>query len=181
MNLSGEGLEASMEAVRRVGEFAHRLATANGGTPELAGFSRDCEAAVRGALADDLNAPEAVGALFTFIQKANAELDRKGSDASALLEAQRVFATVDGVLDIQPKVVRVVVGTSGVSPAISTIAELAPEEASRLADAAGRLGERLVARQGRDFARADALRAEVEESGYVVKDSPAGTLLERYY
>ena len=91
MNLSGEGLEASLEAVRRVGELAHRLATARGGTPELAAAARGGEEAFRRALRDDLNAPEAVAALFTFLQRANAELDRKGADAGSVEEARRVF------------------------------------------------------------------------------------------
>src|SRR5688572_4036898 len=47
LNLSGIALEASMEAVRRVGEFAARLAEATGGTPELASAANDAEAAVR--------------------------------------------------------------------------------------------------------------------------------------
>src|SRR3982750_4322807 len=36
LNLTEEGLEASIEAVRRVGDFADRLAGARGGTPDLA-------------------------------------------------------------------------------------------------------------------------------------------------
>ncbi|MFN8571925.1 MAG: cysteine--tRNA ligase [Gemmatimonadaceae bacterium] len=181
MNLSGEGLEASMEAVRRVGEFAHRLETVSSGTPELAASAGECEEAVRKALADDLNAPEAVGALFTFIQKGNAELDRKGNDANALAEARRVFALVDGVLDIQPRVVRVLVSSSGVTPEIGAIPGLSAEDVDRLERAASRLQERLLARQGREYARADALRSEVEEAGFLVKDSPGGTQLDRFF
>src|SRR6185503_9813716 len=102
MNLSPAGLEASLEAVYRVGEFAHRLDTATGGTPELAAAAADAQARFRSALRDDLNAPEAVGVLFTFLQKANAELDRKGKDVSALEEARRAFELMDRTLDIQP-------------------------------------------------------------------------------
>ena len=79
LNLSGEALEASMEAVRRVGDFAERLDEAKGGTPELAAAAEEAEASGRGALFDDLNAPEAMGALFTFIRRGNAELDRRGT------------------------------------------------------------------------------------------------------
>ena len=43
-----------------------------------------------------------------------------------------------------------------------------------------RLRERLEARRDRDFARADAIRAEVEAAGFVVKDTGAGTQLERW-
>lgn len=39
--------------------------------------------------------------------------------------------------------------------------------------------ERLAARAARDFARADALRAQIAAAGYTVKDSPDGFALER--
>ncbi|MEO6444642.1 MAG: cysteine--tRNA ligase [Gemmatimonadaceae bacterium] len=180
MNLSGVGLEASLEAVRRIGEFAHRLETARGGTPELAEAARESEVVFRAALGDDLNAPEAVGALFGFIQRANAELDRKGSDAGALDEARRVLGVMDSVLDLQPRASRVVVGAERVEPDPSELGELEPEEREQMVWAVGRLRDRLEARRMRDFAASDAIRSEVEEAGFVVKDTPAGTQLERW-
>lgn len=180
MNLSGEGLEASLEAVRRVGELEYRLGTATGGTPELGIAAREGEAAFRAALSDDLNAPEAVAALFQFLQKANAELDRRGTDAAGLAEARRVFALMDGVLDISPRVSRVVVGLEGVVPAIEALEGLEAADREGLSWAAGRLRARLEARRARDFASADAIRGEVEGRGFVVKDTPAGTQLERW-
>jgi cysteinyl-tRNA synthetase len=180
MNLSGAGLEASLEAVRRVGEFSHRLASARGGTTELATAALEGEAAFLEALRDDLNAPEAVGALFTFLQRANAELDRSGSDQGALAEARRVFALMDGVLDVQPRALRVVVGAATVTPELESLSELTPEERARMGEAVERLRARLAARAARDFATSDAIRAEVEEAGFVVKDTAGGTQLERW-
>jgi cysteinyl-tRNA synthetase len=180
MNLSGEGLEASLEAVRRVGDFAHRLASARGGTPELATAAGEAESAFRAALADDLNGPQAVAALFSFLQRGNAELDRSGTDPEALAEARRVFAVMDGVLDIQPRASRVVVDLGGAHPPVSELPDLDASERSSMEGAVARLRERLEARRDRDFARADAIRAEVEEAGFVVKDTGAGTQLERW-
>ena len=77
LNLSEEALEASINAVRRVGDFAERLGSARGGTRELAAAAKEAVAAVEGALFDDLNAPNALAGLFTFINRANAELDRE--------------------------------------------------------------------------------------------------------
>lgn len=180
MNLSGTGLEASLEAVRRVGEFAHRLDTARGGTPELAAAAREGEQSFREALRDDLNAPEAVAALFTFLQKGNAELDRKGGDAASLAEARRVFALMDSVLDVQPRAQRLVVGPDRVEPDPASLPDLEPLELEQVRWAVGRLRDRLAARAQRDFAASDAIRGEVEERGFVVKDTPAGTQLERW-
>ena len=180
MNLSGVGLEASLEAVRRVGEFAHRLETARGGTPQLGALSLERESEFRAALSDDLNAPEAVGALFGFIQGANAELDRKGSDSAALAEARRVMALMDAVLDLQPRAYRVLVGPGRVEPEPSAIGAEEPVEFEQMGWAIGRLQDRLEARRRRDFAASDAIREEVEARGFVVKDTPSGTLLERW-
>lgn len=180
MNLSGEGLEASMEAVRRVGEFAHRLETVAGGTPEMVAAAREAETAFRASLADDLNAPEAVGAVFTFIQKANAELDRRGADRGALDEARRVFELMDGVLDIQPRAFRFVIAADSVTPDPVAESALTSEERDAILWGVAQLQARLESRRGRDFATSDALRSAVEARGFAVKDTPAGTVLERY-
>src|SRR5881394_638574 len=105
LNLSSEALEASIEGVRRVGDFAERLAEAKGATPELEKIAEDTEAEVTAALFDDLNAPIALGALFTFVRKANAELDRNGFDKRALETARAVFARMNSVLDVVPEAI----------------------------------------------------------------------------
>ena len=155
LNLSPDALEASIEAVRRVGDFADRLSRARGGTPELATAADDLEREATEALFDDLNAPEALGALFRFIRRANAELDRGGSDIGALNRARRVFALVDGVLDVVP--------------------ERVDEDAELAAYVDERLAARRDARARRDFAAADAIRAELTERGVAIEDGPDGT------
>ena len=155
LNLSSEALEASRNAVARVGTFAERLRDARGGTPGLAEAARAAEQEAMRALFDDLNAPEALGALGTFITRANAELDRGGSDTSALAEARRVFAMIDGVLDIVPSFE---IGDAALENWV--------EE---------RIAARAAARARRDFAAADAIRQELLERGISIEDGPEGT------
>ena len=155
LNLSGDALEASIEGVRRVRDFVERLESATGGTPELAVAAEDLVRDAEAALFDDLNAPAAVGALFTFIRRANAELDRRGEDADALRIAREAFARVNGVLDIVPD------------------AQLADDELAAWVDE--RLAARKDARARRDFASADAIRAEIEGRGVAIEDGPWGT------
>jgi cysteinyl-tRNA synthetase len=155
LNLSEDALEASMNAVRRVGDFAERLESAVGGTPEMAEAAASAEADFKSALFDDLNAPNAMAALFTFITRMNAELDKRGSDAGGLKRAREAFATMNGVLDIVPD--REV--------ADQGLAEWVEE----------RLAARKAARAQRDFAEADRVRAELLEKGIVIEDGPAGT------
>jgi cysteinyl-tRNA synthetase len=155
LNMSGEALEASMEGVRRVGDFAERLASAKAATPELEEIADDAEREVIAALFDDLNAPIALGALFTFIRKANAELDRHGVDRRALERAREVFSRINSVLDVIPE-------AAGPDPELDHWVE-------------EKLAARKNARARREFAQADAIRSEIEARGIAIEDTPAGT------
>jgi cysteinyl-tRNA synthetase len=155
LNMSGEALEASMEGVRRIGDFAQRLAEAKAATPELEKIAEDAEAEVTAALFDDLNAPIGLGALFTFVRKANAELDRGGVDKRALDTARRVFARINSVLDVVPEAV-------GPDPQLAKWVE-------------ERITARKDARVRRQFAEADRIRAEIESKGIAIEDTPHGT------
>jgi cysteinyl-tRNA synthetase len=157
LNLSSEALEAAIEGVRRVGDFADRLASASGGTPELAAAAELLERDASEALFDDLNAPLAMGALFTFIRAANAELNRGGTDSAALQAARTAFERVNGVLDIIP--------------------DAAPVDDA--AEIEALLAERREARSKRDFARSDAIRKSLEDRGIEIKDGPTGTSWKR--
>lgn len=180
INLSGAALEASIEAVERIGEFAHRLEGAKGGTRELVAAAETAELEVRTALDNDLNAPEAVGALFTFIGQANAELDRKGADPLALQRARDAFALIMSVLDLEPRALRFTVSPTGVDPEPVASLGLSDKELEQVRWGADKILERIKARQDRDFARSDAIRDEVEAAGFAVKDTARGTVIERY-
>jgi len=155
LNLSDDAIEASIQAVRRVGEFAERLKEARGGTPELAAAAEDSLAEFKAALFDDLNAPEAQAALFKFITAGNRELDRNGTDAGSIERARAAFAAMDSVLDIVPE------------------AETVAPELASWADE--RVAARRSARARRDFAEADRIRSELAAKGFVIEDGAGGT------
>ena len=73
----------------------------------------------------------------------------------ALEKAREVFARINSVLDIIPE-------TVGPDPEVSSWVE-------------DRLKARKDARAQRDFARADAIRAEIEARGIAIEDTPQGT------
>ena len=180
INLSGVALEASIEAVARIGEFAHRLVEAKGGTRELAAAAETAELEFKTALDNDLNAPEAVAALFTFIGRANAELDRKGTDVAMLERSRQVFRLIMGVLDLEPRALRFVVSANRVDPEPVAASGLSEKEIQQVEWAVMKLRERVLARQNRDFKAADSLRSDVEGAGFAVKDTANGTILERF-
>jgi cysteinyl-tRNA synthetase len=155
LNLSGEALEASTEAVRRVGDFADRLDREQAGTGALAEAAETLLIESTNALSDDLNAPRAMGALFAFISAANRSLDSRGTDEEALARAREAFRQVNAVLDIVP--------------------DRAIDDANLTSWVEQQLADRAAARQRRDFSAADGIRKALEEKGIAIEDSPSGT------
>jgi cysteinyl-tRNA synthetase len=142
-----------------------------------------------------------MAALFNLVAAGNAELDRRGRDAGALERARHAFDVLNGVLDVEPDALRVsadgavarVIGAVGArgsaaaapagasgEPAVSGSEQDHGEEKGTVAWALERRAARAEARARRDFAAADALRGELEAAGWLVKDTPHGTALERY-
>ena len=77
LDLTDEGLAAAQKASSRLGEFHTRLIASKSGA-DSTGLSHAAERLrqdVTDALNEDLNAPRAVAAMFTFMNEANAALD----------------------------------------------------------------------------------------------------------
>ena len=105
-------------------------------------------ASVMDALCDDLNTPLAISTLHPL---ADAAMQGDQDAASGLLAAGKLL----GLFTVSPADWF----QSGVdASAIETLIE-----------------ERLAARKSRDFARADAIRAELSASGITLEDGPSGT------
>ena len=102
-------------------------------------------AAAEAALFDDLNGPEALAALFDFIRRANAELDRRGGDRESVERARAAFERINGVLDIVPD-------RADADP------ELASWIEERIGGAAGGAGASRFRRSGPHPRRADGAR-----------------------
>jgi cysteinyl-tRNA synthetase len=155
LNFVPDELEAAVTATERIGLFAERLREARCGTPELAQAAAEAEGQFREALADDLNAPQALAVLHDFMTAANRELDRSGTDAEAVARARAAFELMDGVLDLVPDKV-----------------ELDSEFVAKVEE---RVAARNAARVRRDFAASDAIRKELEDAGVSIEDTPQGT------
>ncbi len=168
LNFTDEALHGASEGVRRLGEFRARLeavgrsgALASDGGPPAGGptawppEAEELERRFREAMDDDLNTPQAVGAVFTFLRAANRRLDAGewgGPEAAAALV---LFDRVMGVLDLLP------------TPAVVDRALASWVEA--------KIAERQAARRAGDYARADAIRGEVAARGIELDDTPQGT------
>jgi cysteinyl-tRNA synthetase len=100
------------------------------------------------AMDDDLDTPRAAALLFDTVRRANAAIDA-GEDAGALVAAVDTIADAFG-LELR--------GAGGVP-----------------ADVSARAAELDAARAAKDFATADAIRAELQRDGWIVETTKAGT------
>jgi cysteinyl-tRNA synthetase len=151
-DLTDEGLEAAREGSRRLGDLDRRLEASAGEDGVLDELVARTDADLRAALDDDLNAPRAVAAVFDFVREANRLLDGGATAGETARAAWRRWT--GEVLDVLPS-------RQAVDPELAEWVE-------------ARLTERAQAKKQRDFARADAIRAELTGRGIVVEDTPAG-------
>ncbi len=113
---------------------------------------------VLAALGDDLNTPKALAALFEIAGRANKAHDEAGQAAAKgeLLAAGRLL----GLLEDEPD-------------AWFGLDRIDPAERAAIDDLIAR---RVQARKAKDFAAADALRAELDAKDVIVEDGPEGTI-----
>jgi cysteinyl-tRNA synthetase len=166
LNFTFEALDAAGRALERLDELRFRLGHATEAADELAdagALAATLLAEVAAALADDLNVSAALGALFKFVKATNVAIEegRLGrGDRERLFAALARVDAVLGVLDPE--------AWAGTDATAGDDAEV-----ERL------VTEREEARRQRDFARADALRAELTGRGIVLEDTPGGTRWKR--
>ena len=113
----------------------------------------DVLARFRTAMDDDLDTPAATALLFDTVRRANAAIDAGSAEAGPLVAAAREICTAVGL----------VLNAGGDVPA----------------DAAAKAAALDAARAAKDYAAADALRAELQADGWTVETTKAGTTLRR--
>jgi cysteinyl-tRNA synthetase len=144
---STEQLEQAAAAVARVRELGRRLDPDADAPDEIAAYAERFWA----ALADDFNTPAALAVVFEWIGEANRRLDAGDRFGAGALREMLWTLGLENLLDADE--------------------DAAPPEAQKL------LEDRQHARAQKDYARADEIRDELAEMGWVVRDTPAGARL----
>ncbi len=160
LNFSRELMDQAVTSLTRLRTAKERLEATpvdnNVATPDLAKTLQGFRDRFNEAMDDDLNTADALGVLFDVARFVNifASEPKSQSDIDAV---KNCYADLSGILGLLQK----------------KTADEFPADAVRL------LEERTAARKAKDWAKADAIRAELKEMGYAVEDSAQGPKLKK--
>ena len=155
MDFTQKGLSDSASAVRKLRGFAAALEARGAPSDAPPPTSHPAVGEFTRCLADDLNVAGALGAVFEYVKATDPE--RLSADGAS--EARGVLAAFDAVLAVLP-------ANAGGGGA----------DAAGADDAEAKCAAIDAARAAKDFATADAIRAELIDAGYDVKTGPDGTV-----
>ena len=156
MDLTDSSLEQARAQRERISDFILRLKSVEAPRAESSSLAGELIKEFEEAMDDDLNTPEALSALFTFVKRMNTRIDSNSvgkEEAGRSIEALRRVDSVLGIMDFGE--------------------EKLPQ---RLA---GLIAKRDEARRRKDFAESDRLRRELLAQGIAVEDTPTGTRWKR--
>jgi cysteinyl-tRNA synthetase len=187
MNFTFEALAGATNAIDRLRTFHQRILRG--------GFAAGVDEAVRAAtakaaedftaaLANDLNTAEAAAAISEVVRAANSAADAGTLGEENAAEVLRVLELFDGVfavlVDRDAELTRAALAWAEVE---GRIGEATPELVAQmgLSDEAidALVAERTAAKKARNFARADAIRAELLAKGVVIEDAKDGVRWKR--
>ncbi len=190
LNFTFDGLTQAANSVERLRNFKLRLETsqfADDGNVIIAEIAERTSAEMRAGLDDDLNTARALGAVFDMVRDVNAAADAgevRKANVPQLLRVLEEFEEIFAVLkDDDAAKVRAIVEwakAEGLEARISPqTAELAKAAALSDAEVERLVAEHSQARKTRDFARSDAIRAQLAENGIILENTKDGVRWRR--
>ena len=156
VKIGRDNVDASVKALAGLEAFAARSATLAAGKA-TSGADAEVLGRFRAAMDNDLDTPNAMAVLFDTVRRANAAIDAGSPEAAMLSAAVREMCVALGLpLGVSAKV-----------------------DDDELAGANAKAAALDAARAAKDFAKADALRAELQAAGWLVETTKQGTTLRR--
>jgi cysteinyl-tRNA synthetase len=184
LDLTDDALAGAQEASRRLGEFQKRINENRGDldSPKFREAAEQLNRQVAEALDDDLNAPRAVAAMFTYMNEGNAALDSGEHPGPAALLA---WQKAEHVLGVSSQVQSIVIDAHAGSGAIARDAaaaivtpaatpptdQVAAEEWAR-----GWAVARVQYKSARNYKEADRIRDLLKSAGWEVRDKQGGSV-----
>ncbi len=160
LNFTFQGLDAAKATLGRIHDFMVRIETyqpqTSAGWPKASSVIQDALDGFKKALGQDLNMSEALSFLFEMIREVNAACDGGLPTSQDVVAVREALQQMDRVLGV-----------------CSFTEEAIPQEIQDLVDA------RQQARKDKEWKRSDELRAELQQKGYTVEDSPTGVRIKK--
>ena len=157
LDYSEENILAAVQALNSIKEFIIKLELVSSvknrpiKKASMIPLLEKSETAFTAALADDFNTPEALAALFNFINEANKSLWKVGFNEAKMIN--KWLADKMSIFGIKLKIAKI------------------PSKIAKLSK------KRELFRIHKQFAESDALRKEIDALGYKVEDTPLGPLV----
>jgi cysteinyl-tRNA synthetase len=155
LNFTFDGLNGARQSLARLDEWVRRLKEIAGDAEPALDFAPAQSDAFFEALDDDLNISAALAELFDQVRAANRSIDHGQLTAGQAAALLQWWDRINQVLQLQGE------------------EETVPERVSTL------LLQRDAARRRKDWAESDAIRMQIEELGWLVKDTKNGQKLTR--
>lgn len=162
LNFNAEAIEAAKTSLRRLKNSKKRLAelleTAEDkpATEEISKKIGEIRESFKAHMSDDLNTPDAFSDMFALSKFANSAFDENSTKGS-IEEALKLFGEFTEVLGVLQD----------------------DEEAGLDSEVKELMKQRDEARKNKDYKLSDEIRDRLTEMGYIVKDTPNGTEVEK--
>jgi cysteinyl-tRNA synthetase len=154
LNFTMDGIDAAHNSLERLNNFMIMLRNANGDSKQnVDSFCELAKKKFEDAMDDDLSISDALAHVFDFVREINSLENLSKNDA---LKVIKTMIEIDSVLGV-----------------ISAEEVQLSEEEKELVD------ERQAARKNKDYAKADTLRALLEEKGILLEDTIDGFRIKR--
>lgn len=162
LNFNHEAIEAAKTSLRRLKNSKKRLvelvknAKEGDASSDVVGAVEEIRKSFINHMSDDLNTPDAFSDIFSLSKFSNTNLDEESTkgDINEALKLFEEFKEVLGILREDKE-------------------EGIPEEVKNL------MARRDEARKNKDYKLSDEIRDKLTEMGYIVKDTPNGTEVEK--
>ncbi len=173
LNFTFEGLKAATKSIERLRDFEIRLTStklAPGQNESITERSHEAIRKFEESLDDDLNTAGALAAIFEYVRAMNTALDEGQFQEENRWDAARVLEVFDSIFDVLKPSEETQMPRAGQPAASPSLSDTEIE---------ARIEERTQAKKSRDFARADAIRAALQDQGVVLEDTKDGIRWKR--
>jgi len=162
LNFTENGIKASQNAIQRLNDFVKKITifkktlTKKNQDPKIKKIIEKTKNDFEKEMDDDLNISEGLATIFDFIREMNAKMVPEGIDKRDAKEIYDFMLKINSVLGV-----------------IKFEEEKIPIGIKKLID------EREKARKEKNYEKADKIREEIKNKGYILEDTEEGTVVKK--